>query len=332
MPSYRFCRPDDLPLLVRAVADCWHVHFPAEPPPSAESFRREMKELDLWPSSCMVALGGAGGREPVAVAIGTRRETEVAVLRVGVRPDHQRRGHASHLLTSLSQKLAVLGPERLIAEVPPGMPAAEALLAAVGYQREATLTDWTLDGEALAALTADPVPEGVASPVPVAALAAAGALELPPGLAWERQRRTLVQRGDRLGGLAIAGPDRVEAWLVYEPAVAEATDRAVPDSGGAVIGGPPTAPSAAKSEPGTAPARGSVDGAAPIDVWGAGAADPERAQPLLRLLFRALAARAGRPLRLPRLAENELHAELPAALGFTPGAQYTRWAARAKPL
>lgn len=296
MPSYRFCRPDDLPLLVRAVADCWHVHFPAEPPPSAEGFRREMKELDLWPSSCMVALGGEGGREPVAVAIGTRRETEVAVLRVGVRPGDQRQGHASHLLTSLSQKLAVLGPERLIAEVPPGMPAAEALLAAVGYQSEAALTDWTLEGEALAALGSEPVPEEVAAPVRVEALAAAGALALPSGLAWERQRRTLLQRGERLAGLAIAGPERVEAWLVYEPA-------------------PPDSP-----------------GAVPVEVWGAGCAEPERAAPLLRLLFRALAARAGRPLRLPRLGENELPAGLLAALGFTPGAQYTRWAARAKPL
>lgn len=291
MASYRFCRPDDLPLLVHAVADCWHVHFPAEPPPSAASFRREMKELDLWPSSCMVALGGAGGREPVAVAIGTRRETEVAVLRIGVRPDHQRQGHASHLVTSLSQKLAVLGPERLIAEVPPGMPAGEGLLASVGYEPEAALTDWTLEGEALAALAADPVPEEVAAPVTVAELAAAGALELPPGLAWERQRRTLIQRGERLEALALAGSERVEAWLVCEPTVE-----------------------------------------APIDVWGAGAADPARAEALLRLLFRALAARTGRPLRLPRLGEGELAAGLPAALGFAPGAQHIRWTTRAKPL
>lgn len=295
MPSYRFCRPDDLPLLVRAVADCWHVHFPAEPSPSAESFRREMKELDLWPSSCMVALGGAGGREPVAVAVGTRRETEVAVLRVGVRPDHQRQGHASHLLTSLSQKLAVLGPERLIAEVPAGMAAGEALLASVGYEREAALTDWTLDGEALAALASEPVPEEVAARVTVAELAAAGALELPPGLAWERQRRTILQRGERLAGLAIAGPERIEAWLVHEAA------------------------------PGEAPG-------SPLDVWGAGAADPGRADPLLRILFRALAALAGRPLRLPRLAETELPSGLPVALGFAAGARSTRWAARAKPL
>lgn len=323
MPSYRFCRPDDLPLLVRAVADCWHVHFPAEPPPSPEGFRREMKELDLWPSSCMVALGGEGGREPVAVTIGTRRETEVAVLRVGVRPDHLRQGHASHLLTSLSQKLAVLGPERLLAEVPPGMPAAEALLASVGYQREAELTDWLLEGEALAAVGSEPVPEEVAAPVRVEELAAAGALELPPGLAWERQRRTLLQRGERLAGLAVAGAERVEAWLVYRPA-ADPIAEAGASGGTSEAGG-------AAAEPAAAPA----GAPGPIDVWGAGAADPDRAGPLLRLLLRAVAARAiaaGRPLRLPRLAEHELPLGLPAALGFVPRARHARWAARAKPL
>ena len=293
MASYRFCRPDDLPLLVRALEDCWRVHFPAEPEPTVERFRREMKELDVWPSSCMVALGGAGGREPIAVLIGTRRPAEVLVLRVGVRPDYLRQGHASHLLTSLSQKLAVLGPERLVAEVPRGMAAAEALLGAVGYEREAVSTDWTLAGEALAAAAGEPVPGEAVAPATVADLAAAGALEIPPGVAWERQRSTLLQRADRLAALAVAGAERIEAWLVYEPETAAG---------------------------------------APIDVWATGCAAPERSEPLLALLLRALAARTGRPLRLPRLGAGELPEGLPAALGFTPGAEYTRWAARARPL
>ena len=293
MASYRFCRPDDLPLLVRALEDCWRVHFPAAPSPTIERFRREMKELDVWPSSCMVALGGAGGREPIAVLIGTRRPAEVLVLRVGVRPDHQRQGHASHLLTSLSQKLAVLGPERLVAEAPRGMAAAEGLLAAVGYDAEATYTDWTLTGEALAAATGAPAPEGAIAPATVPDLVAAGALEIPPGVAWERQRPTLLQRADRLAALAVASAERVEAWLVYEPDPAADV---------------------------------------PIDVWAAGCADPGRCEPLLGVLVRALAARTGSPVRLPRLAFGELPEALPASLGFTPGAEYTRWAARARPL
>jgi hypothetical protein len=131
------------------------------------------------------------------------------------------------------------------------------------------------------------------APATVAELAAAGALAVPAGVAWERQRPTLLQRGERLAGLAVAGPERVEAWLVYERPAA---------------------------------------GDAPIDVWAAGAADPARSEPLVALLLRTLAARTGRPLRLPKLAAGELPGDLPAALGFAPGAEYTRWAARARPL
>ncbi|HEX6201845.1 MAG TPA: GNAT family N-acetyltransferase, partial [Thermoanaerobaculia bacterium] len=116
MPSYRFCRPDDIPLLVHAVETCYRPHDPAEPPWSPDSFRRGMREIDLWPSNSMVALDTAG--EPLAVMIGTKRPDAVAVHRLGVRPDHLRQGHGLHLLTSLSQKLAVLGPDRLVAEVP----------------------------------------------------------------------------------------------------------------------------------------------------------------------------------------------------------------------
>jgi ribosomal protein S18 acetylase RimI-like enzyme len=130
VPSYRFCRPDDIPLLVHAVETCYRVHDPEEPGWSAESFRRGMREIDLWPSNSMVALDTDG--EPVAVMIGTKRADEVAVHRLGVRPDHLRRGHGVHLLTSLSQKLAVLGPERLVAEVPEDRPAALACFAVAG--------------------------------------------------------------------------------------------------------------------------------------------------------------------------------------------------------
>ena len=137
MSSYRFCRPDDIEYLVRAVHECWDVHFPDAEPMTVERFRDEMKFLDVWPSNCLVASTDGG---PVAVLIGTKRTFEVAVLRLGVHPGHQRQGHGLHLLTSLSQKLAVLGPERLVAEVPRSRPGAVELFAAAGYVREATFT------------------------------------------------------------------------------------------------------------------------------------------------------------------------------------------------
>ena len=98
MPSYRFCRPDDIPFLVRAVNECYVPHFPGTPQMSVEAFRREMKELDLWPSSCLVA---ADDERPVAVLTGTKRADETLISRIGVRPGETGREHGGHLVTSL---------------------------------------------------------------------------------------------------------------------------------------------------------------------------------------------------------------------------------------
>lgn len=209
MPAYRFCRPDDVPRLVRAVNRCYDVHFPGAPPLTVAGLRAEMKELDVWPSSSMVALAGD---EPIAVLIGTRREREVLVVRLGVRPDHLRRGHGAHLVTSLGQKLAVLGPPRLVAEVPLDLPAAAAFFAALGYRREADFTDWTrLPGGA------EPVPAELTVPVTVDDVADAGLLEPAAGVAWERARESLVGSKDAFDGLAIATPERLEAYVLARP-------------------------------------------------------------------------------------------------------------------
>ena len=133
MVAYRFCRPDDIPLLVSAVNHCYGAHFPAAPPLTVDGFRREMREAHLWPSNCMLA---TAGDEPVAVVLGTKTPEEVRVSRIGVAPGHQRRGHGRHLLESLGSKLAVLGPPRLVAEVPAELADAIAFFAALGWREE----------------------------------------------------------------------------------------------------------------------------------------------------------------------------------------------------
>lgn len=327
MPSYRFCRPDDIPLLVHAVETCYRVHDPEEPAWSAESFRRGMREIDLWPSNSMVALDTDG--EPVAVMIGTKRADEVAVHRLGVRPDHLRRGHGLHLLTSLSQKLAVLGPERLVAEVPDDRAAATACFAAAGYRREAALVDWRRPALAPdAAAAAEPVPAGLVSELTVGELEAAGFLVESPATAWCRSRRTLDQCADRLAGAAIVSPERVESWLVYDAG-------AGPEQRGAAS--PPV------SDAGTAGASDSSPAAsatAPVVVLAGGGADAERAPFLLGVLLRWLAARhVARPLLAPRLAAAapqapgaELTGDVLAGHGFTSGRAWALLAATARPL
>lgn len=206
MPAYRFCRPDDIPKLVRAVNECYDVHFPGAERLTVERFRAEMKELGVWPSNSLVAMAG---EEPIAVLIGTKRDREALVLRIGVRPGHQRRGHGGHLLASLGQKLAVLGPPRLVAEVPHDLPGAAEFFEAAGYEREASYVDWTRDAAQM-----DAVPDELAVPAAAAELVADDLLEIGDGVAWERSRETVAASCESLRGLAVATPERVEAGLL----------------------------------------------------------------------------------------------------------------------
>ncbi|HEX2165049.1 MAG TPA: GNAT family N-acetyltransferase [Thermoanaerobaculia bacterium] len=335
MPSYRFCRPDDIPLLVRAVERCVRADDPDEPEWTEESFRRGMREIDLWPSNSMVALDSAG--EPVAVTIGTKRPEEVAVHRLGVRADHRRQGHGLHLLTSLSQKLAVLGPERLVAEVPEDRPAALACFAAAGWRREATLVDWRRPAEAAEA--DEPVPAGLVEELPVAELDAAGVLADAPTTAWCRTRRTLAQSADRLAAAAIVSPERLEAWAVFESraaavalhAAAAPEDRRGGDAS-ACGGDGASVPSEPPGDDGSSPtllSRREV----PVRLLAFGCADPDHRPLLFGVLVRWLSSgAANRPLLLPRLTADELPPDLLAAHGFVPGRAWARLAATARPL
>ena len=209
MPSYRFCRPDDIPYLVRAVNECFDVHFPTQEPMTLERFRWEMKAFDLWPSNSMVASSGQG---PIAVMIGTKRAEEVSILRLGVHPDHQRQEHGLHLLTSLSQKLAVLGPERLIMEVPRSIPGLRAFARAASYREEGALTTFVRPAGGV-----EPVPEDWMIPVTVDELLEQDLLAEEPGSCWQCSWRTLKNRADELQGLAWVSPERLEAFVLFSP-------------------------------------------------------------------------------------------------------------------
>src|SRR5437762_1352520 len=141
MSAYRFCRTDDIGLLVDALNRCWAPYFPDEPPMTAAAFKRSIRDLQVWCSSCMVAFSGS---DPIGVLIGAKRSSGTLVHKIAVHPDHLRQGHGRHLLTSLSSKLAILGPPRIIAEVPSDFTAARGLFGASGYVEEAVLTVYIL--------------------------------------------------------------------------------------------------------------------------------------------------------------------------------------------
>ena len=213
MAAYRFCRSDDIGLLVDALNRCWSPYFPDEPPVTPEAFKRSIRDLQVWCSSCMVAFSGS---DPIGVLIGAKRPSGTLIYRIAVHPDHRRQGHGRHLLTSLSSKLAILGPPRIVAEVPESSAAGCALFSACGYVQETLLTDYVLqpreeeNGGASRA--------GFVIPVTVDDLAANGLLgEVDPHVCWERSVETLTARKDELVGLAVASDERIEAYVLYGP-------------------------------------------------------------------------------------------------------------------
>ncbi len=245
MSSYRFCRTDDIGLLVDALNRCWSPYFPGEPPMTPAAFKRSIRDLQVWCSSCMVAFSGG---EPIGVLIGAKRPSGTLIHKIAVHPDHLRQGHGRHLLTSLSSKLAILGPPRIIAEVPEALAGASGLFDAVGYVQEALLTDYVWQGEendvrepanerqrvshASGAGRRGPASERVGGsggakppglddgsfviPVTVDDLASNGLLgEGHPQTCWERSVGTLTARKHEIAGLAVASAERIEACLLY---------------------------------------------------------------------------------------------------------------------
>jgi ribosomal protein S18 acetylase RimI-like enzyme len=207
LSAYRFCRTDDIALLVDAWNRCGHPHYPGTPPLTVSAFKQEIRELDLWCSSCMVAFDA---KEPVAVLIGCKRPPHTLVHRIAVHPDHLRKGHGRHLLTSLSAKLAILGPPHLVAELPAGNAAARALFKACGWREERTYVDLVADSP-----IASPAPPGLVVSVTVDDLTDIALPAADAPRSWNRTRGTLLNRNERLLGLAIAGGEHLDASLLY---------------------------------------------------------------------------------------------------------------------
>jgi len=209
LTAYRFCRTDDMGLLVEAHERCRGPEDAGEPALDRDGFKRLVRDLDLWCSSCMVA---SEGREPVGVLLGAKRAEATLVYALRVHPEHRRREHGRHLLTSLSQKLAILGPPRLVAEVPADREAARAAFAACGWTIGSRLTDWRRP------VSVHRAPSGARealAPVSVADLEAAGLLGTGPRC-WQRDLPALEKHRERLSGLAFHSPDRIEAWALWD--------------------------------------------------------------------------------------------------------------------
>jgi GNAT superfamily N-acetyltransferase len=222
LSAYRFCRTDDIALLVDALNRCWAPYFPDEPPMTPAAFKRSIRDLQVWCSSCMVAFSGS---DPIGVLIGAKRPSGTLVQKIAVHPDHRRQGHGRHLLASLGSKLAILGPPRIVAEIPETLTPACELFRASGYVQEALLTDYVFHPTAHTPRRGGPgqreeedsdLREGFVIPATVDDLAANGLLgEVDPQICWERSVETLTARKDDIAGLAVASDERIEAYVLY---------------------------------------------------------------------------------------------------------------------
>ncbi len=254
------------------------------------SFKRSIRDLQVWCSNCMVA---SSGSDPIGVMIGAKRTSGTLVHKIAVHPDHCRQGYGRHLLASLSSKLAILGPPRMIAEVPETLAATCGLFSASGYVQEALLTDYVLERPALSERGNAARVEGFVIPVTVDDLAANGLLgEADPQVCWQRSVETLTARKDDIAGLAVASDERIEAYLLYVEPV-EGTEVA-----GTEI----------------------VSLRSFIEDGGA----------RLKQLLSQLYAQGTRTLRFPKVHPAEISTELLEMLGFRPAGGHRLYAARAR--
>ncbi|MDJ0842393.1 MAG: GNAT family N-acetyltransferase [Acidobacteriota bacterium] len=192
-------------MIAHAVQTCYNCHFPDEPLMDLGRIKTEATEINVWASSCMVAIEG---NDPVAVVVGAKREGETLIRRIGVHPDRRGDDLGSHLLRSLSAKLAIVGPPKLIAEVPDDLKVV-GFFERLGFGRETDLVDYVSPEQM------EPVPEtGAVQPVPVRDLLTQTGLWRQKPEAWDRAESTLKNRKDKLTSYALLSPEQIEAAVI----------------------------------------------------------------------------------------------------------------------
>lgn len=206
MPLYRFCRPEDLPMIVQALNACYDVHFPARPTTTVEQFREEMGLISLWPSNTMVVLED---KEPIAVIVGTKRPYGCWIAKLGVRCDYQRQGIGCYIVEALIRKLSIIGPRVISVDVPADNGVALAFFRNVGFE---TWTQyWSFAGHPQAQPTEDL--RQVHPIKPDVALSRYESFH-PVPQCWERDAYTLQLYAGRLSGYAFWEEENIRGYIL----------------------------------------------------------------------------------------------------------------------
>ncbi|CCQ75705.1 GNAT family N-acetyltransferase [Magnetospira sp. QH-2] len=93
--------------------------------------REDLQSLLATPG--ILALIGIASEAPVAYILCRQAADEAEVISIATHPDHQRQGHAAHLLRVARTQLAGVGAPRLLLEVAADNDAARALYERQGF-------------------------------------------------------------------------------------------------------------------------------------------------------------------------------------------------------
>ena len=206
MPSYRFCRPDDLILIVRAINECYRMHYPDEPDMTEERLKEQMTLFNVRPGNCMVALER---QQPVGVVVSTKRDYGTWIQAVGCQPAFQRRGIATQLVEALLRKIAIQRAPIVTADVPVDNAPAVRFFEAL---------DFTVRGRYVS--YRGPIPEATSAagriePVPAPDLLAYYAQFHTIPACWERNAESLAGYGALPQGYAYYAQGTVQGYLIH---------------------------------------------------------------------------------------------------------------------
>ena len=206
MPSYRFCRPDDLALIIRAINACYLMHYPDEPAMTEERLKEHMTLFHVRPGNCMVALEQ---QQPVGVVVSTKRDYGVWIQALGCQPAFQRRGIATQLLEALVRKIAIQRAPLVTVDVPTTNTPARRFFEAVHF----TVRGRYVSYQGLLTEMPD-IPGSVQAVPPPDVLAYYAPFHTTPAC-WERHVESLAGYGTLPQGYAYYTQSTVQGYLIH---------------------------------------------------------------------------------------------------------------------
>ena len=206
MPSYRFCRPDDLRLIVMAINACYRMHDPDEPEMTEERLKEQMTLFAVRPGNCMVALER---QQPVGVVVSARRDYGAWIQAIGCQPAFQRRGIATQLVQALMRKIAIQRAPMVTVEVPADSTPAVRFFEALDFTVRRRYVSYRGPLPAATRIT------GRIAPVPAPDLLAYYAQLHTMPACWERHAESLAGYGTLPQGYAYYAQGTLQGYLIH---------------------------------------------------------------------------------------------------------------------